>query len=391
MYDKEQTMGFLNFFRPLRSYKQAIWKELGAYTAIFTPFGRDIWKSDLVRSCVRALSEHTSKANAVCPKKEIATLLNTRPNLYMSGKDFLSKVRNWLEVKNTAFIYINRDPLTAKVLGFYPVPDESFEAVEYAGELFIKFYFAGNLERQMVLPWADLAVLRKDYYTSDIWGDDNAALVEKLDIINTADQGTANAVKSTANLRGILQSTKAMLKREDIQKMKDEFVADYMNLNNSGGIASLDATQTFTPVKMEPIVADAQVVKQYRDDVFRYFGVNDSILMSKFNEDEMEAFYESRIEPFLVALGTELTRKVFSEREQALGNYIMYESNRIGYASNKTKLNMIQLVDRGIITPNELREVFNLPPYEGGDEFIRRLDTMPTGDEKEDKDDGFIG
>ena len=373
-------MGFLNFFRPLRSYKQAIWKELGAYTAIFTPFGRDIWKSDLVRSCVRALSEHTSKANAVCPKKEIATLLNTRPNLYMSGKDFLSKVRNWLEVKNTAFIYINRDPLTAKVLGFYPVPYESFEAVEYAGELFIKFYFAGNLERQMVLPWADLAVLRKDYYTSDIWGDDNAALVEKLDIINTADQGTANAVKSTANLRGILQSTKAMLKREDIQKMKDEFVADYMNLNNSGGIASLDATQTFTPVKMEPIVADAQVVKQYRDDVFRYFGVNDSILMSKFNEDEMEAFYESRIEPFLVALGTELTRKVFSEREQALGNYIMYESNRIQYVSYKTKLGMVQLVDRALMSPNEYRQMMNLPPYEGGDEFVMRLDTQKTGD-----------
>lgn len=380
-------MGFLNFFKPLKSLKQARWRELGAYTAVFSPFGRDIWRSDLVRSCIRAISEHTSKANAVSNKPEIAQLLNTKPNMYMNGKDFLTKIRNWLEVKNTAFIYINREPWTAKVLGFYPVPYESFEGIEAEGELFIKFYFAGNSERQLILPWADLAVMRKDYYSSDIWGDDNGAILEKLDIINTADQGVANAVKSTANLRGILKSTKSMLKREDIKAQQQQFIEDYMNLSNNAGIASLDATMDFQPIKMEPIVADSALVKEYRDDVFRYFGVNDKILMSSYNEDEMEAFYEARIEPFLVALGTELTRKVFTDRELALKNYIIYESNRIGYASNKTKLNMIQLVDRGILTPNELRQVFNLAPYDGGDEFIRRLDTMPTGEKSEEGDD----
>ena len=382
-------MGFLSFFRPLKSLKQARWRELGAYTAVFSPFGKDIWRSDLVRSCIRAISEHTSKANAVSSKPEIAQLLNTKPNMYMNGKDFLTKIRNWLEVKNTAFIYINREPLTAKVLGFYPVPYESFEGIEAEGELFIKFYFAGNSERQLILPWADLAVMRKDYYSSDIWGDDNRAILEKLDIINTADQGVANAVKSTANLRGILKSTKAMLKREDIKEQQQQFIEDYMNLSNNAGIASLDASMDFQPIKMEPIVADSALVKEYRDDVFRYFGVNDKILMSQYNEDEMEAFYEARIEPFLVALGTELTRKVFTDRELALKNYIIYESNRIGYASNKTKLNMIQLVDRGILTPNELRQVFNMAPYEGGDEYIRRLDTTPTGETApEDKEDG---
>ena len=378
-------MGFLDFFRPLKSIKQTRWRELGAYTATFSPFGTDIWQSDLVRSCIRAISEHTSKANAVSNRKDIADILNIHPNMYMSGKDFLSKVRIWLEVKNTVFIYIARDPLTGRTIGFYPVPYAAFEALEYEGRLFIKFLFSGSSERVLVLPWEDLAVLRKDYYTSDIWGDDNRAILNKLDLINTADQGIANAVRSTANLRGILKATKAMLATDDIRKQKDEFVQEYLNLENSGGIASLDATQEFIPIKMEPIVTDPQLIKEYRDDIFRYYGMNDDILMSKYNEDDMEAFYEARIEPFLVALGTELTRKVFTVREQQMKNYIIYESNRIGYASNKTKLNMIQLVDRGILTPNELRQVFNLAPYEGGDEFIRRLDTMPTGETSEEE------
>ncbi|MBR3580397.1 MAG: phage portal protein [Lachnospiraceae bacterium] len=378
-------MGFLDFFRPLKSIKQTRWRELGAYTATFSPFGTDIWQSDLVRSCIRAISEHTSKANAVSNRRDIADILNIHPNMYMSGKDFLSKVRIWLEVKNTVFIYIARDPLTGRTIGFYPVPYAAFEALEYEGRLFIKFLFWGSSERVLVLPWDDLAVLRKDYYTSDIWGDDNRAILNKLDLINTSDQGNANAVRSTANLRGILKATKAMLATDDIRKQKDEFVQEYLNLENSSGIASLDATQDFVPIKMEPIVTDPQLIKEYRYDVFRYYGINDDILMSKYNEDDMEAFYEARIEPFLVALGTELTRKVFTIREQQMKNYIMYESNRIGYASNKTKLNMIQLVDRGILTPNELRQVFNLAPYEGGDEFIRRLDTMPTGETSEEE------
>ena len=379
-------MSFWDIFRPLKSAKQTRWKELGAYTAIFSPFGQNMWQSDLVRSCIRPIAEHTSKANAVCNKPEIAKILNTSPNMYMNGKDFLAKIRLWLEIKNTAFIYIARDD-TGRPTSFYPVPYASFEALEYLGGLYIKFQFNNSTARDYVFPWEDLAVLRKDYYQSDIWGDDNTAILPKLDLINTAEQGVANAVRATANLRGILKSTKAMLSKEDIKKQKDEFVTDYLNLENSGGIASLDASQDFTPITMNPSVADPNTMKQLREDIYRYFGVNDSIMMSEYKEDEMEAFYQSKIEPFLVALSEELTRKVFTKRERDLGSAIIYESNRIQYASNKTKLNMVQLVDRGIMTPNELRQTFNLAPYEGGDEFIRRLDTVPTGEETSTEED----
>ena len=374
-------MGFLDFFKPLKSLKQARWKELGAYTAQFYPFGNDMYKSDVVRSCIRPLAEHTSKANAVCTNKAIERILNMSPNIYMNGKDFLYKTRTLLELRNTVFIYIERDDKGA-VKGFYPVPYAMFEAIEYAGRLYIKFTFDGELAREIVLPWDDLAVLRKDYNKKDIAGDDNSPIIQTLELINTTNQGIANAVKATANLRGILKSTKAMLKREDIQRMKEEFVNDYMSLNNEGGIASLDATQEFTPIEMKPSVTNAETIKEFREDVYRYFGINDSIITSNYSEEQMEAFYEARIEPFLVALSTELTRKIFTERELGFNNSVVYESNRMNYASNKTKLEMVALVDRGALTPNEWRAMFNLAPVDGGDVPIRRLDTAPTDEEK---------
>lgn len=379
-------MGILDIFRPLKTYKEARWKELGAYTSIFTPFGSDMYKSDLVRSCIRPLAEHTSKANAVCTDKSIERILNISPNVYMNGKDFLYKVRTQLELRNTAFVYIQRDD-KAVVRGFYPVPYASYEAIDYGGRLYIKFKFDGEAASKLVLPWADLAVLRKDYNKKDIGGDDNTPIVSTLDLIGTINQGVGNAVKSTANLRGILKSTKAMLSKEDIKAQKDKFVADYMNLSNEGGIASLDATQDFTPIEMKPVITSSATMKELREDVYRFFGINDSIIMSDYTESQMEAFYEARIEPFLVAFSTELTRKIFTEREIGFNNSVMYESNRMNYTSNATKLAMVAMVDRGALTPNEWRQMFNLSPVEGGDVPIRRLDTAPTDDTPKEDDD----
>jgi len=53
----------------------------------------------------------------------------------------------------------------------------------------------------------------------------------------------------------------------------------------------------------------------------------------------------------------------------------------------KTKLNLVQFVDRGMMTPNEVRVILNLGPIEGGSVPVRRLDTAPIADEKDkDKD-----
>ena len=378
----KERRSILDLFKPIKKDQKLTFtkfKELNTYHSYFGRFGENMYASDDVRACIRALSEHTSKANPRCTDKKIERLLSLNPNQYMNGKDMLSKLRNYLEIKNTAFLYIERDN-TNNVIGFYPVPYESATAVEYKNGLFIKFEFGGSAARHITIPWEDLAVIRKDFLKSDIFGETNVPLLETLDIIKTLDTGAANAVKSTANLRGILKSTKAMLSPDDIKKQKDTFVKDYMNIENEGGIASLDSTQEFIPITMKPTTATAEEAREYRDKIYKYFGVNEKIIMSKYTESEYDAFYESRIEPFLVALSLELTRKVFTTREISFGAEIWFESNRLQYASAKTKISMVQLVDRGLMTPNEFRELFNMSPYEGGDEFILRLDTGKTGD-----------
>ncbi len=385
-------MSFTDYLRP-RNFKRMLltrWKELGAYQAAFTPFGDDMYRADIVRSCIRALADFTSKAEARCSDTQLERVLNARPNMYMTGHDFLYKVRTIMELKNTCFIVLIRGD-NGRVSGLYPVPCSSYEAVEYNGGLFIRFYFSGEAARELVFPWEDVAVLRKDYNLYDIAGDSNDAVLQMLDVINTTNQGIANAVKSTSNLRGILKSTKTMLAPDDIKRQKETFVKDYMSLENEGGIASLDATQEFIPIEMKPAVTGYETLREFRENVYRYFGVNDAIIMGSATSDQIEAFYELRIEPFLVQLSKELSSKIFTRRERAFDNWLVYEANKIQFASLTKKIQLYKdVVLYGGMTINEWRAGCNMAPIDGGDVPVMRLDAArdEAKNESEDENNG---
>ena len=380
-------MSFLDIFRPLKKASIKRWKELGTYRATFSVFGEDIYNSHTVRSCVRPLAELSSKAEAMCLDPELERMLNDRPNIYMNGKDFLQKVRTRLEILNVAFIYIERERKRGKVIGLYPVPYSFFEALEYNNGLFIKFYFSGVGADTLTLPWDDLAVVRKDYLKSDISGDDNGCIIQTLELMNTASQGLANSIRSTANLRGILKSTKAMLAPEAIKEQKEAFVSDYLNLENTGGIASLDSTQEFTPITINPASANAAQMKEIREDIYRYFGVNDNIVMADIKKEQFENFYTMRIEPFLVALSRELTSKIYGKRADE-EHKILYQVDQFTFVSLDKKIQLFStVVLYGGMTIDEWRALFNMPHIEGGDVPVRRLDAAPIDEPRDEEDE----
>jgi len=355
-------------FGTLKDRVVTAWREINGYSATFSPFTGTLYANETCRACVRTLAEHTSKANArvTAGDKRLETLLNVRPNMYMNGKDFLYKVRTIYEIHNTAFVYINRDD-RGQCIGLYPIPWCASEAVDYGGDLYIRFYLPDGTK--LIAAWGDLAVLRKDYNTSDIWGDGNDAITSSLDLLQTANQGMANAIKSTANLRGIVKSTKPMLSDADVEKTKERFVSAYMGLSNTSGIAALDATQEYIPLNIQPQIANYKYVEELRANIYRYFGMNEKAVTSQLVGDDWEAFYEAQIEPFLIALGLELSYKIYTDRQRGYGNAIIYEANRMQFMSTQSKLALVQMVDRRAMTPNEWRAVLNLSPLPGGDEL----------------------
>ena len=94
----KQRRSILDLFKkekPIQTQTYSTFKELGSYQSYFSAFGCDIYSSDDVRTCIRTLSRHTSKANPKCSDKNIERLLSLNPNKYMNGKAMLEKLE-WL-------------------------------------------------------------------------------------------------------------------------------------------------------------------------------------------------------------------------------------------------------------------------------------------------------
>ena len=116
--------------------------------------------------------------------------------------------------------------------------------------------------------------------------------------------------------------------------------------------------------------------------IYSIFGTNDKIVQSKYTEDEWNAYYESQIEPIGINLSDEYTRKLFNRKQRSFGNSIIFESSNLQYASMSTKLGLVQFLDRGTMTPNEVRALFNYAPIDGGDVPLLRKDTGTLGGDK---------
>jgi len=367
-------------------------KVMAGYTPIFTTWGERPYEADVVRAAVDAIARNAAKLKAKHIRRvngevihvknsDIERVLSLRPNPRMSAYDLLYKLVTTLMMDNNAWAYPVWE--AGRLVAVYPVNCVSAELLEdSAGTLYVKFYFTEG--GTVVLPYSDVIHLRRHYYNNDLLGEPNRPINATLSAIHTTNEGLAQAVKTSAALRGILKF-QGMLKESDIEAQRERFIKEYLTVSNAGGIAALDAKAEYIPLNTEPKMINAAQMKELRDAVFRYFGVNEAIVMGNYTEDQWNAFYESTIEPLAVQMSLEFTTKLFSDREIGHGNEIVFEANRLQYASVRTKLELVQLVDRGIMTPNQLAEVFNLPPVPGGDVPIRRLDTRPV-DETDDLD-----
>ena len=241
--------------------------------------------------------------------------------------------------------------------------------------MYFKFTFRAG--KQITVPYAELIHLRRHFNRNDMFGEDSRKpLKPTLDLMQTINQGITNAIKSSARLRGWLKFN-TTLRPEDLKAQRDGFVTDYLSSNNDGGIGAIDAKMDFTPVKMDSITADDKQTAIVRDTAYRYFGLNEKIIQSNYNEDEWNAFYSSVLEPIAIQLSLEMTSKLFTNRELGFGNEIIFSASRLTYASNATKVAMAkELLPTGIFSINEMREIFELEPVDDGDKRFQTLNLV---------------
>ena len=356
-------------------------KMLNGFTPFFSDPSNNAHEYAAARTAVDAVARNAAKlkpkhirrigGQIVPVNSSLDYLLSVRPNPHMDAYTFYYKLFSQLMYRNNAFAFCETDG-TGKPKAIYPIDFNRLELMEHGNQVYVQFHFMGG--DRLTLPYSEVIHLRRFFVTHEIYGDTNSdALNKMLGMLHTTDEGIINAIKSSAYMRGLL-SFQAMLSDADLKKSREKFVAEFMDMTKQGGIAAIDARAQFTDLKAEPKMISAEQMALIESKVYKYFNVSESIVKSDYNEDQWNSFYESVVEPLAIQTSLEFTSKLFSKQAQGHGNEIIFESNRLQYASNKTKMEVVQmLMDRGMMSINQGLEVFNLPPIEGGDKFIMSL------------------
>ena len=369
------------FNRQKTEYKSKMIEE----TASFSIYSGDAYSNDVFREGVDAIARNAGrlKGSHVIKYKDhdrvdgdcqINRLLQVRPNPIMSSYDFMYKLVTRLFLYNNAFAFVDRDD-RGVVRGLYPITASNVNLLaDQTGRLFCQFTVKNG--RQIILAYSDVIHLRRFFNDDEILGADNSAIVPGLELAQTQNEGVIAGIKSGASIRGILKFTQIMSPTK-LKEERDAFVNDYLEIGNDGGVVATDQKMDYQPIESKPIILDADQTKALRAKIFSYLGVSEEIVSSNYTEDQFASFYESTIEPIATALSQEMTEKLFTEREQAFGNEIIFESGRLQFTSNQTKVNLIaQLMPMGLLTVNQALEILNLPAVADGDRRLQALNMI---------------
>ena len=343
---------------------QGQFKMLNGYMPNFTSWTGSVYESELVRSSINALATHISKLDVKtygAAKPSLQRKLAHGPNEFQSWSQFLARAATIYYNTNTLFIVPIWDDY-GEISGVYtPVP-ERCEVVQYDGVPYLRYEFTWGDKASVELEYC--GIMTRMQYRNDFFGESNDALLPTMDLIHIQNQGIEEGVKSAATYRFMAQLTN-FAKPEDLAKERKRFSAENFARDvEAGGLLLFPNTYgNIQQITAKPFTIDADQMKVIKDNVYQYFGVNEDILTNHFDSETWSAFYEGAIEPWGIQFSEVMTRMLFTLREQSQGSYVMATANRLQYMSNADKLKVsAQMADRGLMTRNEIREIWNLPP-----------------------------
>ena len=365
-------------------------KMLNGYVPRFTDWRGSIYEAQLVRTAIHTRATHVSKLKVEIMGSARPVLKNKlihAPNLFQTWSQFLYRASSILDAANTLLIAPVFDN-DGNVTGLYtPIPKKC-EIVRFGNVPYLRYEFGWGEKAAIELSMC--GIMTKHQLNSDFFGETNDALKPTMELIHIQNEGIEEGVKSAATYR-FMARVNNFSKSEDLVSERQKFTEQNLSKEAKGG-GILLFPNTYLDVKQldaKPWVVDAEQMKIINESVFQYFGVNEDVIENRAFGDKWTAFYEGAVEPFAIQFSEVVTKMLYTLRERSEGNIVMATANRLQYLSNAEKLNVSsQLLDRGIITQNDAREIWNLPPIEGGDVRIIRGEYYNADEKVTEVDDG---
>lgn len=347
---------------------------LTAYRPVFTTWNGAIYESLIIRSSIDARARHISKLKVETygsANPSLQSKMRLAPNQWQTWSQFMYRVSTITDVYSNCIITPVFDEYMT-ITGYYPVLPTRCEVIDYKGEPWLRYKFSNG--QVGAVEFKKCAIITRHQLKDDFFGEPNNALDETMKLLHIQREGVEGAIKGSNDIKFIAQLSN-FAKPSDLAEERKRFVKENLKADSdNGGFLLFPSTyKDIKQIDFKPYTVDAEQLKLIYSNVYNYFGVNEDILQNKAIGDSWSAFYEGAVEPFAIQFSEAMTKAMFSERERAQGSGLMATANRLQFMSNSDKLTISStMLDRGVMSINEVRDIWNLAPVENGDRRIIR-------------------
>ena len=346
---------------------QEYFKTLTAYRPAFTSWNGCIYESELVRAAIDAIARHNSKLAVTITgtaQRSLQARMKLAPNEWQTWSQFLYRLTTILLNQNNAFLVPTYNQF-GEATGVYPVLPSRCEIVEADGVPYLRYTFSTG--DKAVIELSLCGIMNRFQYSDDFFGEGNGALIPTMELVHARNQAIREGIIN-ANTFRFMARLSNFTKPSDLRKEALRFSQENFAQDDGGGLLLFPNTYSdIRQIDSKPYVPDAEQMNAIEKNVFNYFGVNEAVLQNSATDEQLDSFFNGAIEPFAVQLSEVMTRMFFTQREQAVGNRVYVTANQLQYMSVSHKIEMAQqLGDRGMITIDEIRALFNYPPLGDG-------------------------
>ena len=366
--------------------------------------GKGALKIDTVYACIRIRSESVAKLplkvyqeNEYGIKKQskhyVARLLKLRPNPFMSAFDFWKTIEIQNCLYGNAYVNIEFDKGTGKPIGLWPIDytkvsvyvDEDTGISGVAQPKTKLWYIVDLGYEQRKIPDHEMLHFKGGLTVNGIVG------LSPIEILRMSieNQGQANEFinkfyKQGLQIKGLVQYV-GDLNEEAEKTFREKFERMTSGLKNAHRIALMPIGYKFEPIAIS--LQDAQFLENTQltiRQIAAAFGIkmhqlNDLSRATYHNTSEQQnEFYQDTLLPILTAYEQELTYKLFLDKEIEDGFFVRFNADAILRADIKSRYEAYRTaIQSGFMTPNEVRELEERSPKEGGDQLIVNGNMVP--------------
>ena len=351
-------------------------------------------------TCLKVLSEtlgklslkmyqDTEKGIIKAKANDIYNLLKLRPNQYMTSSVFWTTVEKNRNHFGNAYVWCRW--IGNKLCDLWIMQSDCVQVyIDNEGYFGLKdkiwyVYSDPQTGKQYTINSDNVLHFKSSHTNDGIIGKSvRDTLQDSIEGATKSQRFMNKLYKQGMTARAVLQYTGDLDKEAKRRLLKgiEEFATGE---NNAGKIIPIPLGMQIQPLDIK--LADAQFfdLKKYNAlQIAGAFGIKPNHLndysKSSYSNSEMQqlSFYVDTLQFILKQYEEEITYKLLSSQQINQGYFFKFNEGSILRADMKTQAECLtKYVNNGIYTPNEAREMLNLPSQDGGDLLIVNGNYMP--------------